>query len=139
VVAGNKRRPLVFLRAAATKIGPASAVLPLARPLHLFSREACCKGTEATMGARNTRIAAAAPARSQYVDDEAASVGLTIQDRPFWLAAFVLLSKCGGEAQTCALQQVRLALAEDELERAEEWDRVLQAIRQVEELGPLPN
>ena len=91
------------------------------------------------MSTRNTRIAAAEPRRDRILDDETASVGLTIQDRPFWLAAFVLLGKCGSGAQTCALQQVRLALAEDELERAEEWDRVLQAIRQVDELGPLPN
>ncbi|GIL39069.1 hypothetical protein [Roseiterribacter gracilis] len=91
------------------------------------------------MGARNTRTAAVEPREDRYLDDEPASVGLTIQDRPFWLAAFVLLGKCGGEAQTCALQQVRLALAEDRLERAEEWDRVLQAIRQVDELRQLPN
>jgi hypothetical protein len=89
------------------------------------------------MGGRNTRIAAVEPRHDRYGDEDTASVGLTIQDRPFWLAAFVLLGKCGGEAQICALQQVRLALAEDQLERAEEWDRVLQAIRQVEELGPL--
>jgi hypothetical protein len=92
-----------------------------------------------TMGARNARIATVEERPDRYLDDETASVGLTIEDRPFWLAAFVLLGKCGGEAQTCALQQVRLALAEDELERAEEWDRVLQAIRQVEELGAMAN
>jgi hypothetical protein len=94
---------------------------------------------EMTMGARNTRIAAIEERSGRYPDDEMASVGLTVEDRPFWLAAFVLLGKCGGEAQVCALQQVRLALADDELERAEEWDRVLQAIRHVEDLGPLPN
>lgn len=91
------------------------------------------------MAARNTRITAEEPRGDRYLDDEGASLGLTIEDRPFWLAAFVLLGKCGDEAQSCALQQVRLALAEDELGRAEEWDRVLQAIRQVQELGSLPN
>jgi hypothetical protein len=70
---------------------------------------------------------------------EAASVGLTFRDRPFWLAAFVLLERCGGDASLRALQQVQLALADEEIERARDWELVLRAVRHVEQLGSLPN